>query len=1005
MVNLRQLFANSFFRIPDYQRGYAWGDRQRRDFWEDICNLRDDQCHYTGTIVLRALAPEAFPRDSFEFEAVTREQNPERAYDVVDGQQRLTTAIILANELLRFLEQHDVHDYGDWHVPEIRRCLICRGDGLLGGYCALDYPAGSTESRHLQHAIYGIGPDLDHVQRTSYTHNLENAAVFFRAKVTVVFQTRGIEAVCGLLDKLLRQVEFNRMELRDDYNVGVAFETMNNRGRQLSNLELLKNRLMYLTELFDDNALTVPQRRHLRITISDSFRTIYAQLGLDPNVVLTDDEFLKAHWTVYFMYSRNRGDDYIRFLLEKQFHPSNVMPVGENEGVQDIVDPEEEHAELDDDADVPNFGQFAVRELTPQMMREYVTDLAGFAVWWQKMHFPDNTNLPDDLKVLLRRLRHIGMGYFKPLVAAALARAGQDDMGRLAEFLDRIEKFIFKAFRLGEMRSNYGQSEFSLLARRLYQGAVSLQGSLDWPRWEALQARDFVGEFRVRMADLNRQGEGFYKWKAIRYFLFEYNEQLARDLRRPSGITWDEYSRTVDGTLSVEHILPQTPRGWYWRNQFRAYSDNERLRLTGAIGNLLPLSQRINSALQNDPFEQKKNGRPPHPGRQGAGGYCYGSLAENEVGREQNWTAQAILERSHRLMDFLRNRWEVDMPEEVESAVLDLGFVEDGRDVPPEIPREDVGRNGRNIALGGVRVRRYFDVGIIGGVQDGFGRHLNLKDSAIAVVRAYLSLYPDATLVQLQQAFPRECCGAYEVVLPIDDPATRVHRNYSVEPENVITLRDGERIVVVAQWGANGENANWPRFMERARVNGVSLVENQDQVIPDAGNRGDVHGRSRITKISELCQSLQTNRHGLDELFIRIINEMAREDRQIISRVRRPGVQKAAFQTQALCTYLPNVGERMFYYYWFDTCKETSNVRLVFELFSNEINEDYRARMNEIRHRLNKPDVGPHYNQSWSYPLSSDRVVVNENELISWAREAIRAALHCEQVWLDNLPQ
>ena len=132
---------------------------------------------------------------------------------------------------------------------------------------------------------------------------------------------------------------------------------------------------------------------------------------------------------------------------------------------------------------------------------------------------------------------------------------------------------------------------------------------------------------------------------------------------------------------------------------------------------------------------------------------------------------------------------------------------------------------------------------------------------------------------------------------------------------------------------------------------------------------------------------------------------MAREDRQIISRVRRPGMQKAAFQTQALCAYLPNVGERMFYYYWFDTCKETSNVRLVFELFSNEINEDYRARMNEIRHRLNKPDVGPHYNQSWSYPLSSDRVVVNENELISWAREAIRAALHCEQVWLGNLPQ
>lgn len=49
---------------------------------------------------------------------------------------------------------------------------------------------------------------------------------------------------------------FNLHEIDDDYDVFVAFETMNNRGKRLTNLELLKNRLIYLTTLYDDDVLT-----------------------------------------------------------------------------------------------------------------------------------------------------------------------------------------------------------------------------------------------------------------------------------------------------------------------------------------------------------------------------------------------------------------------------------------------------------------------------------------------------------------------------------------------------------------------------------------------------------------------------------------------------------------------------------------------------------------------------------------------------------------------------
>ena len=37
--SLDSLFKEKIFRIPDYQRGYAWQREQLKDFWEDLINL------------------------------------------------------------------------------------------------------------------------------------------------------------------------------------------------------------------------------------------------------------------------------------------------------------------------------------------------------------------------------------------------------------------------------------------------------------------------------------------------------------------------------------------------------------------------------------------------------------------------------------------------------------------------------------------------------------------------------------------------------------------------------------------------------------------------------------------------------------------------------------------------------------------------------------------------------------------------------------------------------
>src|ERR1035437_4668825 len=99
---------------------------------------------------------------------------------------------------------------------------------------------------------------------------------------------------------------------------------MNNRGKKLSDLELLNNRLIYLTTLYSDDELDAAERHNLRKTINDAWKEVYYQLGRNKTKPLNDDDFLRAHWTMYFKYSRQTGRDYIHFLLNEQFTPPKV---------------------------------------------------------------------------------------------------------------------------------------------------------------------------------------------------------------------------------------------------------------------------------------------------------------------------------------------------------------------------------------------------------------------------------------------------------------------------------------------------------------------------------------------------------------------------------------------------------------------------------------------------------------------------------------------------------
>ncbi|MGH8526244.1 MAG: DUF262 domain-containing protein, partial [Gammaproteobacteria bacterium] len=77
---IRKVFSSDFeFQIPDYQRPYRWGNDQTLQLLEDLEETLDrvmgDDPYFLGSLVL-----------------VSRGASK---YDVIDGQQRLTTLTIL----------------------------------------------------------------------------------------------------------------------------------------------------------------------------------------------------------------------------------------------------------------------------------------------------------------------------------------------------------------------------------------------------------------------------------------------------------------------------------------------------------------------------------------------------------------------------------------------------------------------------------------------------------------------------------------------------------------------------------------------------------------------------------------------------------------------------------------------------------------------------------------------------------------------------------------------
>ncbi len=687
LKSLQDLFTKRLFRIPDYQRGYSWANQQLAEFWEDIINLPTNKDHYTGMISLRKLDVKTL--DSWNDEKWLLEDWGYNAFHIVDGQQRLTTFIILINELVNFYKELPENQgkteqeifVNSVPLSTIREEYLCitKPDSFEQlktykfGY-EVDNPSYEFfKSRILEETNPGD------IQETFYTLNLENAKKFFKKSLNEAYEKYGIEEISKLYVKLTQRLKFNIYNIDDDFNVFVAFETMNNRGKKLSNLELLKNRLIYLSTLFNAEE---DVKVSVRNKINDTWKTVYGCLGKNKEKALNDDEYLQAHWIIYFGYTRQAKNDYVNFLLNKQFTQKRILEKIEVKSEPEDLESDEISLDGDGDNEIEeNIEQDAVIEdknkLTIGNIGNYVDSMKNLIPFWYCINFPDKSNLPEEMKTWLDRINRIGFVYFKPLTTVVLAKEDISDDDKI-EYLKKVERFIFMHFRLAGDMSSFRNTVYYKLAYDLYHDNKDIKYVLN-----ELDKIDGVNESGILDIDavinniqrLFRNYKGYYDWSIIRYFLYEYETYITNEYEAPKTLyPKDIFRKDEKDKVSIEHVYPQTPTDNYWIDNFEGYTDKQKKNLNGTLGNLLPLSLAINKRLQNNPFSQKKER------------YKDGSHSEVEVSRYEDWNPESILERGKKMLNFMANRWGFKFRNEYDMLrLLGLEFMAD----EPEEPLDD----------------------------------------------------------------------------------------------------------------------------------------------------------------------------------------------------------------------------------------------------------------------------------------------------------------------------
>ncbi|GAA7612611.1 hypothetical protein HpMMM21_16510 [Helicobacter pylori] len=580
LLNLDGVIEKGVFEIPSYQRGYAWQERQLKDFWNDLEHVSKlgDKFHYMHSLTLRELENEL--EDS--------------AFEIIDGQQRLATSLILLGLLAKITQNKDPK----YSLINLEPILSYKYYGLSEAFRAI------TEEEK----------DLERFQTSFYAKNLIDAYAFFQEKIS----DTPVGTLEKMFDALIKKMLFSVVGLNDNrIDPFSSFETINNRGKDLSTLELFKNRLHFVAhKICDEEDL-----ENLQNEINDTYTRIYYDLRRFKDDL---EGFLK-HFVEY--YYGEKGD-FKKRLLEMEFNAHKRYTENTNFN--------EEYERIDDLLFYLSYSSKVWHFL-------YTLDEKSIA-----LIVDDNKKLEMEitpkmrgLLEKMRRLNTLSDNAFLPLLLSLLTiqRAGRSaneqpyttqELEGLLEYLERFGFLIYGVAGKNTAKNEWIESAF--MAFKAYKDGKENIAIEKLPTLEKSffnKTKNSGLELLEERIHSKKNTEKWYEWsKALNYLLYEY--ELCHN---------PETTLNFDSSIeSIEHILPQKPDQGYSAEE-KSWAKNPNI--VHALGNLLLIPKNANSSLSNKPFDEKRKQ------------YLKGSYSEKEVAKNASFGVAQIKERSEKLLDFL----------------------------------------------------------------------------------------------------------------------------------------------------------------------------------------------------------------------------------------------------------------------------------------------------------------------------------------------------------------
>lgn len=256
------LLKESFLRIPRFQRPFDWGSDNLTDFWNDLIS-RSTIDYFMGSLVLY--------RD-------TKEMN---VLYLVDGQQRMTTTVITLSALrdtLANLKETDL-------AQGIQNFLQTKDVDNKDRFVLEHTPA----NKFFQNAVLIQPGNSDYKQDTQEDRNLAFARRFIAGQLRVFLapipsKEKKLEAIKSLRDKILA-LQYISVELDNEDDAYVIFETLNTRGKDLRISDLVKNHFTRSIKSNVKGVDTAKEEWSAILHLFDSVKTPYDV-----------DDFLLHYW-------------------------------------------------------------------------------------------------------------------------------------------------------------------------------------------------------------------------------------------------------------------------------------------------------------------------------------------------------------------------------------------------------------------------------------------------------------------------------------------------------------------------------------------------------------------------------------------------------------------------------------------------------------------------------------------------------------------------------------